>query len=79
MKVLNNNNKLLRNQDFKLEDGQLTQSVYIRSNRGHHLQSIACGTNRGEVWTILHPHKLEGANKQLSHRGPVTVLAQTLD
>ena len=79
MKVLNVNNKLLRNQDFKLEDGELTQSVYIRSSRGRLLQSIAVGTTRGEVWTILHPHKLEGANKQLAHRGSVTVLGQTLD
>lgn len=62
-----------------MEDGELTQSVYVRSNRGKMFSSIAAGTEKGEIWTIMHPFKDEGVNKQLVHRGAVTRLAQTSD
>lgn len=57
----------------------MTQTVYFKPTMSKAFSSVVAGTNKGELWTILHPFKDEGANKQLVHTGPVSRLAQTTD
>jgi hypothetical protein len=79
MKLVNRTNKLLKSSQFRFESGELTQTTYIKSNRGSMHKSIANGTSNGEIWTMLHPFKENGQNKTLVHKGAITRLVQTID
>lgn len=57
----------------------LTQTQFLRMNRGHGLQGFVSGTNHGELKTMLHPYQDKGMGRALSHKGTVTRLVATQD